>query len=40
MLNEVRALDKVRRRQQLKVKRRKQGREQGRQLHPFIQSVG
>ena len=35
MLNEVRALDKVRRRQQLKVKRRKQGR----QLHPFIQSV-
>jgi hypothetical protein len=33
-LNEVRALDKVRRRQHLKVKRRKQGR----QLHPFIQS--
>tara|TARA_B100000795_G_scaffold27022_1_gene17948 strand:- start:747 stop:857 length:111 start_codon:yes stop_codon:yes gene_type:complete len=35
MLNEVRALDKVRRRQHLKVKRF--NRKQGRQLHPFIQ---
>jgi hypothetical protein len=35
MLSEVRALEKVRRRQQLKVKRRKLGRE----LHPFVQSL-